>query len=333
MTASVAASVVALCGGVGGAKLALGLSQRLPPGELAVIVNTGDDFDHLGLRICPDLDTVVYTLGGVADQERGWGRAGETWRFMAATREFGGPVWFQLGDQDLAMHVARTEHLRAGGLLSDFVQQVGLRLGIGARILPMTDEDVRTIVETDEGSFEFQRYFVEQRCRPRVQSVWFCGASRTQVSAAVGRAIVDADRAIVICPSNPYLSIDPMLAIPGVRAALQQARAPVVAVSPIIGGQAVKGPTAKIMSELGLDVSNASIAAHYHGLIDGLVIDQGDAHEAAGVDVQVHATRTLMHDLADRVRLADEVLSFAAHLAAPAHGRARLRDALDGVEA
>jgi LPPG:FO 2-phospho-L-lactate transferase len=308
-------SVLALCGGIGGAKLALGLSRALDPGELTVLVNTGDDFEHLGLRISPDIDTVLYTLGGVADQERGWGRADETWNFMSSMRQLGGESWFQLGDRDLAMHVERTRYLHAGGSLTDFVDQVALRLDIDAHIVPMSDEDVRTVVETDEGTLEFQRYFVEQRCRPRVRSLWFAGASRTRMSPAVSRAICDASRAIIICPSNPYLSIDPILSIPGVRAALLQATAPIVAVSPIIGGQAVKGPTAKIMRELGTPVTNASIAAHYHGLIDGLVVDSVDAGEAMAIDLPVQATRTLMKDLTDRIDLAHEVLSFSDSLA------------------
>ena len=308
-------SVLALCGGIGGAKLALGLARALHPGELTILVNTGDDFEYLGLKISPDIDTVLYTLGGVADSERGWGRADETWNFMSAVRQLGGESWFQLGDRDLAMHVERTRYLRAGGILTDFVEQAAQRLRINARILPMTDEDVSTIVETDEGTLEFQRYFVEQRCWPKVRSLWFCGASRTRVSATVSRAIFDASRAIIICPSNPYLSIEPILSIPGLRAALIQATAPVIAVSPIIGGQAVKGPTAKIMSELGTPVNNVSIAAHYRGLIDGLVIDALDAYEQAAIDIPVHATCTLMQDLADRIHLGREVLAFADRLA------------------
>jgi len=324
-------SVLALCGGIGGAKLALGLAGALDPGELTVLVNTGDDFEHLGLAISPDLDTVLYTLGGVADPERGWGRVDETWNFMSAVSQLGGESWFQLGDRDLAMHVERTRYLRSGGILTDFIAQVAQRLGIDSRVLPMTDEYVRTIVETDEGTLEFQRYFVEHRCRPRVQSLWFAGASRARVSATVSRSIFDASRAIIICPSNPYLSIDPILAVPGVRTALQQATAPIVAVSPIIGGQAVKGPTAKIMEELGTPVSNVSIAAHYHGLIDGLVVDATDAHEAGAIGVPVHATCTLMRDLADRVRLAREAIEFAGTLAVRRHERVPSRDALRGA--
>ena len=197
-------SVLALCGGIGGAKLALGLSRSLGAGDLTVLVNTGDDFDYLGLRISPDIDTVLYTLAGLSDPERGWGRADETWNFMSSLREIGGESWFQLGDRDLAMHVERTRYLRGGGTLTDFVEQVAHRLGVGPRILPMTDEDVRTIVETDEGSLEFQRYFVEQRCRPRVRSLWFAGACLTRVSATVSHAIFDA------VARDHHLSIEPV---------------------------------------------------------------------------------------------------------------------------
>ena len=326
-------SVLALCGGIGGAKLALGLSQSLDASDLTVLVNTGDDFEYLGLKISPDIDTVLYTLSGLSDPERGWGRADETWNFMSSLREMGGESWFQLGDRDLAMHVERTRYLRARGILTDFVEQVAHRLGVGARILPMTDEDVRTIVETDDGSLEFQRYFVEQRCRPRVRSLWFAGACLTRISAAVSRAIFEASRAIIICPSNPYLSIEPILSIPGMRAALHQATAPIVAVSPIIGGEAVKGPTAKIMAELGLPVTNVSIAGHYRGLIDGLIVDNVDRDEAASIDVPVHVTRTLMQDLGDRRRLGREALAFAETLAASRLERVLSRHLTAGVYA
>ena len=326
-------SVLALCGGIGGAKLALGLSRSLGAGEFTVLVNTGDDFEHLGLKISPDIDTVLYTLAGLSDPERGWGRADETWNFMSAIREVGGETWFQLGDRDLAMHVERTKYLRAGGLLTDFVEGVAHRLGLHTRILPMTDEEVRTIVETDDDTLEFQRYFVEQRCRPRIRSLWFAGACRTRVSATVNRAIFDASRAIIICPSNPYLSIDPILSIPGMRAALHQATAPIIAVSPIIGGQAVKGPTAKIMSELGLPVTNVAIAEHYRGLIDGLIVDETDADDAAAIDVPVHVARTLMQNLADRTRLAREALVFAETLAMSRPAGMALRHVTAGVYA
>jgi LPPG:FO 2-phospho-L-lactate transferase len=308
-------AVVALCGGIGGAKLALGLARTLDPHDLTIVVNTGDDFEHLGLSISPDIDTVLYTLGGVADRERGWGRSGETWHFMEAVRELGGDAWFQLGDRDLAMHVERTRWLREGGSLEAFVARASTALGIEARILPMTSDPVRTIVETSEGTLPFQRYFVEHRCAPVVRSLRFEGAARATPATGLLAALSDsATRAIVICPSNPYLSIDPILAVPGIRDALAKAHAPVIAVSPIIGGQAVKGPTVKIMAELGIDANTAAVAWHYRGLIDGLVVDDADADETAGVEVPVLATRTLMIELDDRDRLARDVVAFATTL-------------------
>ncbi len=266
--------VVALCGGIGGAKLALGLNRVLPPGRLSVIVNSGDDFEHLGLKVCPDLDTVLYTLADIADPERGWGRAHETWQFMASVAQFGGETWFQLGDRDLAMHVVRTDWLRAGKSLSAFAAHAARQLGISAQILPMTDASVQTVVETDEGELPFQHYFVRRRCEPVVRGIRFSGAHEAKPAAGVADLLADPNlRCIVICPSNPYLSIDPILAVPGIVSALALSQVPVIAVSPIIGGKAVKGPTAKIMSELGVAVTTQSIAGHYHGLIDVLVID------------------------------------------------------------
>jgi LPPG:FO 2-phospho-L-lactate transferase len=308
--------LLALCGGIGGAKLALGLYHTLGPGQLIVAVNTGDDFEHLGLSISPDIDTVLYTLGGVADPERGWGRADESWHFMAALRELGGEDWFQLGDRDLAIHVERTSFLGQGKTLASFVAHVAQRLEIAATILPMTNDRVRTVVETAEGDLPFQRYFVERRCTPAVRALRFEGSARARPAAGLCEAISHpALRAIVICPSNPYLSIDPILAMPALRSALAHATAPVIAVSPIIGGRAVKGPTVKIMAELGIDATTASMAAHYAGLIDGLVIDESDADEAAGVDLPVLVARTLMRDLEDQSRLAGQVVAFAETIA------------------
>ncbi len=309
-------TVLALCGGIGGAKLALGLYHELAPGQLVVAVNTGDDFEHLGLCISPDLDTVLYTLGGVADPNRGWGRANETWNFMSALDELGGEAWFQLGDRDLAMHVERTGYLRDGKLLSEFAAHAARKLGINALILPMTDDRLRTIVVTNDGELPFQRYFVERRCAPVVGALRFEGAERARPVAKLLKSLANpALRAIVICPSNPYLSIDPFLAMPELRRALSCTRTPVIAVSPIIGNQAVKGPAAKIMTELGIPVTTQSIAAHYRGLIDGLVIDATDAHEASNIGVPTLTTRTLMLDLADRKRLAGEVIAFADEIA------------------
>jgi LPPG:FO 2-phospho-L-lactate transferase len=307
--------VLALCGGIGGAKLALGLYRVLDAGQLTVVVNTGDDLEHLGLKISPDLDTVLYTLGGVADPEGGWGRAQETWQFMESLRRMGGESWFQLGDRDLAMHVLRTQWLKTGKSLSAFATYFARQFTISARILPMSDAPVSTIVETAEGDLPFQHYFVERRCEPVVRAIRFAGAKVATPAAGVLAAITDrALRAIVICPSNPYLSVDPILAVPGIAPALSTATAPVIAVSPIIGGQAVKGPTAKIMAELGIAVSTEAIAAHYRGLIDGLVIDEADAADRESVDLPVLVTRTLMRDIADREQLARDVVAFADSL-------------------
>lgn len=311
--------VLALCGGIGGAKLALGL-YRLLGDRLSVVVNTGDDFEHLGLAISPDLDTVLYTLGGLADPERGWGHAQETWHFMEALQKLGGETWFQLGDRDLAMHVERTGWLRGGRTLSAFAAHAARQFGIEAEILPMSDEPVQTIMDTDEGPLSFQNYFVRRRCEPVVRAIRFAGASGARPTARFSELIVDASlQAVVICPSNPYLSVDPILAVPGIAAALTTVPAPVIAVSPIIGGQAIKGPTAKIMKELNIAATNQSIAAHYRGLIDGLIIDEFDAAGPA-VDIPTWATRTMMRNLVDRDFLAGQVITFAETLS-PAKSR------------
>ena len=307
--------VLALCGGIGGAKLALGL-YRLLGAKLIVIVNTGDDFEHLGLHISPDLDTVLYTLGGVADPERGWGRAQETWQFMNSLRELGGDAWFQLGDRDLALHIQRTESLHAGMSLSAFAAHAANKFGISAQIVPMSDNAVRTMVETEEGVLPFQHYFVRRHCDPVVRAIHFAGATEALPATGLIDLIAGSSLlATVLCPSNPYLSIDPILAVPGIAAALATAPSPVIAVSPIIGGKALKGPTAKIMRELHIAITNESIAAHYRGLIDGLVIDEADANDAGHLDVPALTTRTMMRDMGDRERLAAETIAFAETLA------------------
>jgi LPPG:FO 2-phospho-L-lactate transferase len=309
-------AVVAICGGVGGAKLALGL-QHLLGRRLTVVVNVGDDFEHMGLRICPDLDTVIYTLGGLSDEARGWGRAGETWNFMEATKQLGGESWFALGDRDLALHVERTRCLAAGETLTEIIGSIAGKLGIAPRLLPVTDDNVRTKLETDAGVLDFQRYFVERRCEPVVRRISFEGADSALMNPLVEAALSSAELdAIIICPSNPYLSIDPILAVPGMRDAMKRSRAPIVAVSPIIGGQAVKGPTVKIMNELKIETTSSSIARHYTGLIDGLLVDSADAGDAAALETRVHAAPTLMTDLASRIALAREALAFAARLGA-----------------
>lgn len=302
--------IVVLTGGVGGAKLVDGLYRLLPPDSLTAVVNTGDDFRHLGLAISPDIDTLLYTVSGRANRAQGWGREGETWEFMAALRSIGGPGWFQLGDGDLALHVARTHALAQGQSLSTVIAGFASAWGLAMRVLPMSDDPVATVVDTDEGSLAFQTYFVERRCAPAVRAIRFDGAVAARALPEALAAIAEAD-AIFIAPSNPWLSVDPLLALPGMRQALAQARVPVVAISPLVGGQAVKGPTAKLMGELGLTVNNAAIAAHYAGLIDALIVHEGDDQPDG---VTCHATNTLMPGERDRMRLAREALALAKTL-------------------
>lgn len=307
--------VVALSGGIGGAKLALGLSRLVPGEDLVIVANTGDDFEHLGLHISPDVDTLMYTLAGLANLDAGWGRAGETWTFMSALERLGGETWFLLGDGDLATHVERTRRLAAGEALSAITADFCRRLGVAPRLLPMSDQPVRTVVETPDGELDFQRYFVEQRCGPVVRSLRFAGAEQARPHPAWLREVARPDTAaIVICPSNPFISIDPILALPGAREALRAAPAPVIAVSPVVAGDAIKGPTAKMMRELGLPVTAHAVAAHYAGVIDGYVLDEADASEAERIAAPCRVTATLMRDESDKIRLAAEVLRFAEAL-------------------
>ena len=300
---------------MGGAKLALGLQHVVPAAELAVMVNTGDDFEHLGLYICPDLDTTIYTLSGIAHPEQGWGRADETWNCNIALAEYGAETWFRLGDKDLALHLSRTVRLARGERLTPIIQDVTRRRGIAVTLLPATDDRVRTKVVTAGGTLDFQQYFVRERCAPKIQALRFDGAAAARITPEVAALLTEpALAAIIICPSNPYLSIDPILAIPALRRALATAAAPILAVTPLIQGAAVKGPTAKIMDELGISRSPASIVAHYGGLIDGFVLDVRDASEASSIDVPVCIADTLMTTLDDRVRLAQAALDFAVSL-------------------
>ena len=312
---STGASVVAFSGGIGGAKLALGLYRTLPPDRLMVVCNTGDDFEHLGLSISPDLDTVMYTLAGVANPETGWGRANETWTFMQALEQLGGETWFRIGDGDLATHVERTRRLAAGESLSAISDDFRRRLAVHAQVVPMCDEPVRTMVETEDGVLPFQRYFVERRCAPRVAGFEFRGASDARPPPALRKALGSEQlEAVVICPSNPFISIDPILAVPGMRAEIAARRAPVVAVSPIIGGHAVKGPTAQMMVQLGIPTSAGAVAEHYRGLLDGLVLDHADADQARAIDLPCLVTRTLMVSEDHKRTLASEVLAFARRI-------------------
>jgi LPPG:FO 2-phospho-L-lactate transferase len=312
------ASYVALSGGVGGAKLALGLAHLLGD-RLTVIVNTADDFEHLGLYVSPDIDTTLYTLAGVVNARTGWGRCDETWSFMQAIELLGGPTWFKLGDRDLATHVERTRRLRAGETLTGITAYLAGRLAVKARVLPMSDETVHTIVDTDSGSLAFQDYFVREQCRPVVHRIRYEGASTARPSPQVTQALSAPDLAgVIICPSNPWLSIDPILAVPGMPEAIAAGCAPIVAVSPIVGGKAIKGPTAKIMMELGLSPDVRTIARHYHMLIDGLVVDQQDGDLAGNMPLRTMVADTLMHTLEDKVALARHCLVFCERLATEA---------------
>lgn len=306
--------VVTLTGGVGGAKLVLGLMQICPPEQITAIVNTGDDFRHLGLAISPDIDTLLYTLSGKANKTQGWGREGESWNFMDAVKSLGGEDWFLLGDGDLALHVLRSHLLAEGETLSAITARFASAWELGLSILPMSDDPVATHLTTSEGDMPFQRYFVERRCAPEVEAIRFEGAERASAAAGVIEAITDpATKAILIAPSNPWLSVDPILAVPGIKEALAVTHAPVVAVSPIVGGQAVKGPTAKLMGEMGLAVTNESIAAHYADIIDGLLVDERD--DASGLTIPHDVTDTLMKTLADRERVARAALALADRIA------------------
>lgn len=314
------ARFVALSGGVGGAKLALGLAGVLPASDLTIVGNTGDDFDHLGFRICPDLDTVMYTLAGLSNTRLGWGQEGETWHFLAALERLGGETWFKLGDRDLATHVLRREMLAAGQSLSTVTAALCARLGVEPAIVPMTDDEVPTIVRTaDGGELSFQHYFVRDRCEPAVSGFEFRGIDSAVPSPAFLAALKDAAlEAVIICPSNPFVSVDPVLSLPGVLEVIRERGVPVVAVSPIVAGLAIKGPAAKMMQELGMPQTALAVAGHYAGRIDGFVIDEQDRDIAPDVEalgIQVHVEQTVMKNLADKESLAASVLAFCARLA------------------
>jgi len=310
---------LALTGGVGGAKLALGLAQLLPPDQLAFVVNTGDDFRHLGLHISPDIDTLIYTLSGESNTETGWGRRGESWQFMDALAQLGGETWFRLGDRDMAMHIERTRRLSAGEPLTRVTAALASALGIRHRILPMSDDAVRTRVLTADGAMDFQHYFVREGCKPAITGVEFNGADSAIVNEEILVLLHDPQLAgVILCPSNPFVSIDPILSLPGMREELARCKAPVIAVSPVIGGAAIKGPTVKMMHELSVENSATWVAGHYGEFLDGFVIDLQDARlkakiEAPGMAVMV--AQTVMETLEDRVALARSCLQFLQQLA------------------
>ncbi len=337
-------NIVALAGGVGGAKLAQGLT--LTPvlslegrGSLTIIVNTGDDFEWHGLTICPDLDTVTYTLGGWANTVTGWGVAGDTFEAIGALQRLGIEPWFKIGDRDLATHVYRTELLRQGQTLTEVTRRITRALGIEATILPMTDDRLRTMIDTDQGVLEFQEYFVRRQWQPIIRRIFFDGAETARATPQVSSALAQAD-AILIAPSNPFVSVEPILSLTplpplpkssfdsaslrsrrtreaaarwaggGVRARGPGGR---LAVSPIVGGQALKGPAAKMFRELGVEPSAFAVAQHYHGLVTHFVLDQLDADQESAIQslgMKTLVTNTIMPSVEDRVRLATEVVEF-----------------------
>lgn len=309
--------VVALSGGIGGAKLALGLKRILSPDTLEVIANTGDDFVHMGLHVSPDIDTLVYTLAGLANTELGWGRAGETWTFMQAMAALGGETWFQLGDGDLAMHVMRTMRLAKGGRLSQITADVCNSLNVGASILPMSDQPVRTRVRSEDGWLDFQDYFVGRQAKPVVHELQYAGLDSAQPTEGLIDLIgADDVAAIVICPSNPLISVEPILAVPGIRQAMMDASAPVIAISPIIDGQAVKGPTVKMLQELGHPATAGTVLGRYRDLIDAYIADPRDMKslESMKSGVSLQSADIMMVSLDDRERLARTVMDVAVQL-------------------
>ena len=309
--------ITALAGGVGGARMAEGLARALPPGDLTVIVNTADDMEHLGLRMSPDLDTVLYTLGGIVNPATGWGIAGDTTTTLDQLRLLGHDAWFWVGDRDFATHLRRTEQLAAGRTLTEITGEVTHALGVASTILPMTDDPVRTIIGTADGDLAFQEYFVRRRQEPTVTGIRFDGAEAARLPETVREAIARAD-VIVICPSNPIVSIGPILAVPGMREALLATSAPILAISPIISGKALKGPADRMLTSLGQESSALGVARLYAGLVDGFVIDDRDADLAttitAETGIDTATLQTVMGDSADRERLGREVLAIGTRL-------------------
>jgi len=304
--------IVALAGGVGGAKLAQGLAGILPPESLAVVANVGDDFEHLGLHVSPDLDTIAYTLAGIANPVTGWGVADETWSFMDALARLGGETWFRLGDRDLATHVERTRKLRSGASLTEAARAFLSAYGVKTPVLPASDDPIRTFVATDEGELAFQHYFVRRQCAPRLCGLEYRGALSARPSRLAGTPWTELKAtAAIFCPSNPYLSIAPILAMPAARDWIARRRFPALAVSPIVDGRALKGPAAKIMRELGEEPSAVAVARWYRGMVDALAIDESDrgcADEIAALGVTPIVLDIVMRDAADRARLARQLL-------------------------
>ena len=306
-------SVVALAGGVGGAKLALGFSHILGSEELTVVVNTADDDRFYGLHVSPDLDTVLYTLAGVSNAEMGWGLAGESFRTLDRLKEYGVDAWFNLGDLDLATHLYRTKMLDEGKTLSEVCQQLARSLGVEHKILPVTDSPIKTMVETQDGIMSFQEYFVKNRCDPIVKSIDFNGSSNCTVTPGVRQAVLNMDL-LVFCPSNPFVSIAPILSVPGFKEMIESFSGKSIGVSPIVGGEAIKGPAAKMLKELGHDVSPVGVARQYVGLCNTFIIDEKDVdlkQEIESLGMNVFVTQTIMETDQDKKRLAEYILEIS----------------------
>ncbi|MCY3860079.1 MAG: 2-phospho-L-lactate transferase [Gammaproteobacteria bacterium] len=307
-------TILALTGGVGGAKLSLGLTHVLDPSEVIFVVNVGDDFEHFGLSISPDIDTLTYTLAGIVNESTGWGREDEAWDCLEELKRFEADTWFQLGDRDLALHLFRTGSIKRGRSLTEITEIICSRLGIKYRIVPVTDASLRTRVLTDQGSLAFQDYFVRLQCNPKVSKLEYHQRTPASLSPAIK---TDQISGIVICPSNPFLSIDPILEVDEMRAILVEREFPVVAVSPIVGDRSIKGPTAKMMSELGMQVTCTGVARHYHEILDGYMIDNTDAHHTAEIEalgIRVRMAPSIMHTLDDKIQLASNCVDFLDEL-------------------
>jgi LPPG:FO 2-phospho-L-lactate transferase len=302
--------VTVLSGGVGGARFLRGVVSVVDPSDVTVIGNVGDDVEVLGLHVSPDLDSILYALAGVADEERGWGRADETWNALESAASLGGEAWFRLGDRDIGLHLVRTSALRAGARLSEATAGLAASMGLDCTLLPATDDPLRTFLETPAGTFPFQTWFVARGHRDEVDAVHYAGAPGAAAAPGVAAALDTAD-VVVIAPSNPYVSIGPILAVDEIRAALERRRVPCVAVSPLIGGRAVKGPADRMLARLAGGTSPAHVAGCYAGLIDALVLDAADAPAELPDGVRPVVTRTLMSDAEARRRLAQDVLDAA----------------------
>ena len=303
--------ILALTGGVGGAKLALGLSKILCPKEVMFAVNVGDDFEHLGLHISPDLDSLTYALSGENNQELGWGRSGETWQFIETLGGLGGEAWFRLGDKDLALHVRRAQLLKDNKTLTQATAEIAACMGIQHTMAPISDDPIRTMVNTAGDELAFQHYFVREQCKPAVIGFRFAGIEQAKINPVIEAWLQDCD-GVIICPSNPFVSVAPILQVPGMTEAISHL--PIIAVSPIVAGMALKGPAAKMMQELQIPTTAKAIADQYKGLINGFVLDKTDAQSIRDLTIPAIATQSVMVTLEDRVALARECIRFLGTL-------------------